>query len=124
MHIMPVSNTNFKGGIVELKKINPKELHSYEAVQKIAEARDINISIAPYTRSKHFLQDAIYTVTVEKALPRKAGERFDKNKIASAYSYAEISKKACSEEASVKIYNAVINAIENLERKFPRKIKY
>ena len=73
MRIMPVNNTNFKGGTVELKNINPKDLQSYAALKKIAEARDINISIVPYARSKHFLQDAIYTVTVEKTLPRKAG---------------------------------------------------
>ena len=33
---MPVNNTNFKGGTVELKNINPKDLQSYEALKKIA----------------------------------------------------------------------------------------
>ena len=68
MHIMSVNNTNFQGGNVKLRNINPRELHTYEALKKIAEDRYIDISIAPHTRSKHFLQEAVYTVTAKKKL--------------------------------------------------------
>ena len=123
MRITPINNTNFQGGNVKLRSLNPLDLRTYEALKKIAEARYIDISIAPHTRSKHFLQEAVYMVTASKTLPKKAGETFNMSKCGDASSYAVFDKNACLEEVSVKIYNAAINAIENLEKKFSSKIR-
>ena len=116
MRIEPISQTNFNAGSVKLRNINIEGLYTYDAIKKIAENRDIDISIAKNKKSKYLPLEDLYTVVTSKFVKNK-GFFTTGGKMFLGTGCAIMSKDASKEETSVKIFNAVIKAIECLNSK-------
>ena len=118
MRIEPINNVNFQAGNVKLVNINPKKLLSLEAFEKFAKDKNIDIFIAQSKTVQAKTKEKLFTVVASKDLPDVTRGLFyaDKAPVRSA-AFALINKDASSEEISVKIYNTVISAIENLQRR-------
>lgn len=118
MHIASISNLSFQAGNVRLKNIIPEELHNYETVKKLATDKDVDIFITKKQKSKNALPFTdIYTVLATKNNKIIKNEKsYVSNKRIRGTSFAVMSERASSEEVSVRVYNAVINAVENLEK--------
>ena len=110
MKVSQISCTNFMAGSVRLNNINVDKLHTFDAIKKLADDKNLNISILHNKDSELLFNEHFYTVTAKNITE-------DLSKLKCGIASTFISKKVCAEEASVKIFNTAINAIEMLEKK-------
>ena len=111
MHVSQINNVNFQAGTVKLMNFSKDKLYSYEAINKLAQEKDLYISINKAKNSKFLPSEMMFTVLSSN----------NKGKYKHSLSCAIINKKANAEEVSVRIFNAVMNSIENLEKKLALK---
>lgn len=118
MHISQIDgNVSSMAGTVSINNIKPEHLYSYNAIKKIAEEKGIDIFISTNKKTKKLPYETIFNVIAKKNVPVITREFYNISNIPkSASRRAVISKRASLEEVSVRIYNAVIEAIENLEK--------
>lgn len=118
MNIASISNLSFQAGNVKLKNFFPEDLYNYETVKKIATEKDVDIFISKNKKSRKAVPFSnIYTVLATKNKKIVKDEKsYVSNKKIRGTSFAIMNKRASSEEVSVRVYNAVINAVENLEK--------
>ena len=111
MKILQIENMNFKSGTVHICNINKDALYSYNAVKKFAEEKCMDLFIIKNSIKSSTFDKNLYTIisTIGNEIP-------DKKSIC-GIAYATPNYNATAKEISVKIYNAVIQSIENLEKK-------
>ncbi len=107
MHITKINNTPFNRGIIRLANIKSESLSTYDAINKFADDKGVNIFIAKNRQLENLPYQNLYTVIAKKITESESSR---------GTSFASMNKKVCKEEVSVKIYNAVINAVEMLEK--------
>jgi len=112
MHIQSINNINYKGTI-KLKNISLDKLHTYDAIKKIADDKNIDVFITKNNNSKFLPLEDFYAIWVKNNTE-------DINKLKLGSDCAIINKRVSEEEASVKIYNTVMKAVENLEKKLAK----
>ena len=118
MKLLRIEKTNFTAGNIRLKNLPENNLQTLDAIKKIAEDKDIDIFIGQNKHVKNLPIENIYTIIASKSIPiiervfYKTGVILKKGE-----AFAIMSKNASKEEMSVRVYNAVITAIENLEKK-------
>ena len=113
MRIEQINNTNFGAGNVILKNMRPEQLCTFDSIKKIAEEKGIDVFITQKSKPKYPPLERFYTVIASKT----TNTPVKKNKTVKNCSFAILNPKACIEEASARIFNAVTSAIEGLEKK-------
>lgn len=118
MNINKINNIKFEAGNVYTNKINDNSLKSYNAIKKIAEEKNIDVYISRNHESRHLPAKDLYLVlaTKEKPIYNKSSLQTGVDFIRGA-SFSVVDKNAGNKELSVKIFNATMNAVENLEKK-------
>ena len=117
MHIQMVQNNNistsFCAGSVNLRKIKAQNILHYDAIKKIAEEHESDIFIKKLKETKYLPASDFYIVYAKRKIDTPP---FSIRGTSSAI----VRKYAKSVELSAKIYNAVIQSIEDLSAKIQR----
>ena len=111
MHIDKINNLTFEAGNVRLNGIQQKSLYTFDSIKKIAEDRGVDIFISKNKASKNLECEDLYTIISSLFMNKKTIK-------GSAFAILRKIGPVSAEENSVKIYNAVIQSIENLNRRF------
>ena len=109
MRIGKINNTNFKAGEIGLKNIDSKNLKTLESIKKLAEDYGIDIYIYKSSDQYHLPSNDFYAAFAINP------------KYYIGSSCAITRKNMNATEASVNIFNMVIRAIENLNKKAKNK---
>lgn len=125
MHIEKIHNTNFNAGLVELQNLSVSKIRSYDAIRKIAEDKGVDLFIVKADKFTKRPDVDIYMVMATKEYASRYKnlaaiglKRFSIGDYKSGgTAYTSINKTADISEVSVKVYNAAMNAINNLENK-------
>ena len=108
-----------------MKRIDsPETLKCYNSIKKLAEDKNIDISIIKSKETKYLPHEDMYIVIAQKEIPIVAKMFFQIYKTTKhGTGCAVLSKKTGAEELSTRVYNAAINAIETLGKKLNSKIE-
>lgn len=117
MKLSQINNYSFKAGTVHVCNINKETLYSYNAVKKFAEEKGMDLFIIKNNIRTYLSDDNMYTI-----ISTKDYETLNKNICGIAY--AMPNKKASAKEISVKIFNAVLQSIENFENRLNRNSRF
>ena len=110
MRIARIDNTNFQAGNVVLKNVNTEKLRCFDSVKKFAEDNNLDIIIRKCKDTKYLPLNDFYLIFV-KSIKNMSGLA------------CVLPRKGLStEETSVKIFNGVITALEDMFSKI-NKVK-
>ena len=112
MKVSPINNNQVAAKALRLKRINPESIKSLDAIKKIADENCMDLTITRGLCSDISPEKEVYSVLCLNQLGKKQGD-----KLLLGTSYTSVEKPVDSKKLSVKIYNAAMEAIENLNSK-------